>query len=58
MKIISYREWNEMTLGYEWSIHYNYEDFVRLNPEIKEEESYDLFRKIELNYIDKFYEHE
>jgi len=45
-----------MTLGYEWSIHYSYEDFVRLNPDIKDFESYDVFKRIELNYIDKFYE--
>ena len=53
--LISYKEWNEITLGYEWSIHYSYEDFVRLNPNVKEEESYGLFKKIELNYIDKIY---
>lgn len=42
---------SEITYGYNWNPTITYEDFIRFNPQLSCENSWDLFNKIDENYI-------
>lgn len=50
------QELNEITLGWNWSKEMSYEDFLKANPDVNAVESFDLFQRIELNYLTYIYE--
>ena len=52
------QELSEITLGWNWNRNMSYEDFLRENPEINSLESFDLFQRIELNYLTHIYEND
>lgn len=51
-------ELNEITLGWNWSKDMSYEDFLKENPKVDSMESFDLFQRIELNYLTYIYEND
>ena len=51
-------ELNEITLGWNWSKDMSYEDFLKENPDVNTVESFDLFQRIELNYLTYIYEND
>jgi len=42
---------SEITYGYNWNPNITYEDFIKFNPHLSHERSWDLFNKIDENYI-------
>lgn len=53
---LTQQELNEITLGWNWDKDMSYEDFMERNPEVDSIESFDLFQRIELNYLTYIYE--
>lgn len=51
-------ELNKITLGWNWSKDMGYEDFLKENLEVDSMESFDLFQRIELNYLTYIYEND
>ena len=51
-------ELNEITFGWNWSKDMSYEDFLKANPDVDSMESFDLFQRIELNYLTYIYEND
>lgn len=50
------QELSEITLGWNWNKDMSYEDFLKANPDVAPIESFDLFQRIELNYLTYIYE--
>ena len=52
------QELSEITLGWNWNKDMSYEDFLKKNPDVAPIESFDLFQRIELNYLTYIYEND
>ena len=52
------KELNQIALGYNWMPDMSYEDFIRLNPELSYDKSYELFEDIDKRYIQYVYEND
>lgn len=52
------KQLNEITLGWEWNEDMSYEEFLVKNPQVDSIESFDLFKRIELNYLTYIYEND
>ena len=53
---LTIEELEEITLGYNWNRDMSFEAFLKENPEVDSIESFDLYQRIELNYLTYIYE--
>ena len=53
---LTIEELKEITLGYNWNRDMDFETFLKENPEVDSIESFDLYQRIELNYLTYIYE--
>ena len=51
-------ELSEITLGWNWNKDMSYDEFLNANPDADSVESFDLFQRIELNYLTYVYEND
>lgn len=49
-------EKNWVALGYSWEPDWSYEQFIGRNPELPYNMSYDIYLRIEQNYVEFVYE--